>query len=424
MILILFGVFLVLLFAGVPVAVSLGIASAGYVLTKGQPLVILPHSMLNGLDSFTLLAIPFFVLAGNLMNTGGIADRIFRFAAALVGHVPGGLAHVNVVNSIVVSGMTGSAVADAAGMGNVEIQSMKREGFTPEFAAAVTAASATIGPIIPPSIPMVVYGVLAEVSVGRLFIGGILPGLLMGAAMMGLIYLQARRRGYPTHPRVSLGEALRGFLAALPCILAPVIIVGSIVLGVASPTEASVIAVVYTFVLGMFVYRELTWRQLWQAVVEAVETSAYVLLIVAVAALFGWILTSESMATHLLKLAGGLGSQPWLLLLVVNVLLLLLGMFMETLSIMLIAVPLLMPLLKAVGVDPVHFGVVLVLNLMIGLLTPPFGLGLFVSSKLAGTTVERTFREVAPFLVPLLAVLIAITYIPSLVTWLPGLMMK
>lgn len=420
---IIFVAFLVLVLLNLPIAFSLGLTSLGYLLFKGMPLVILPHRIAGGIDSFPLLAIPFFILAGNLMNNGGVTRRIFNFCSELVGHIPGGLGHVNVAASIIFAGMTGSALADASGLGTVEIKAMEEEGFDTPFSAAVTVASSTIGPIIPPSIPFVVYGVLAEVSIGRLFLGGFIPGLLMGLAMMVLIYFIAKKRNYPRHKRTTLKRLFASFIDSLPSLAAPFIIIGSIVTGIASPTEAGVVATVYALILGVVVYRELKFPDIKAAMIETFETTATIMLVVGCASLFGWILTGEQLAVTLTQVVTSLTVNPVAILLAVNVLLLILGCFMETTSIMVILVPILAPVLQRIGVDMVQFGVVMTLNLMIGLLTPPFGMGLFVVSKVAKIPVADTLKETLPFLIPLGAVLLAITLYSPFVTWLPRLIM-
>lgn len=423
MLLLLFGAFLLLVVANVPIAFSLGITSLGYLLLKGMPLVVLPHRISGGIDSFPLLAIPFFVLAGHLMNNGGVTRRIFSFSSELVGHIPGGLGHVNIVASIIFAGMTGSALADTAGLGTIEIKAMEEEGFDTPFSAAVTVASATIGPIIPPSIPLVIYGVLAEVSIARLFLGGFIPGLLMGLAMMILVYFIAKKRNYPRHGRTNLRRLVRSFFDSLPSLAAPLFIIGSIVAGIASPTEAGVVAVIYALILGGLVYRELTLRDIHRALKETFETTAVIMFVVGTAALFGWILTREQLAVKLTQFVASISVSPVAILLAANVLLLILGCFMETTSIQVILIPILAPVMKLIGVDLVHFGVVMVLNLMIGLLTPPFGMGLFVVSRVAKIPVAQTIKEAAPFLVPLVVVLLTITLYPPIVTFLPNVLM-
>lgn len=422
--LLLFAAFLLLILVNVPIGFALGISSLGYLVFQGLPLVILPHRIGGGIDSFTLLAIPFFLLAGNLMNNGGVTKRIFNFCSELVGHIPGGLGHVNVLASIVFAGMTGSALADASGLGTIEVKAMEDEGFDTPFSAAVTVASSTVGPIIPPSIPFVVYGVLAEVSIGRLFLGGFIPGLLMGLALMVLVYVIAKKRNYPRRPRTTAKRLLVSFVDALPSLAAPIVIIGSIVFGVASPTEAGVVACVYAIILGVVVYREMTLKDVKKAMLDTFENTSTIMLVVGCASLFGWILTGEQMAISLTNYVASLTSNPVAILLACNVLLLILGCFMETTSIQVILVPILAPVLLSMGVDLVHFGVVMTLNLMIGLLTPPFGMGLFVVSKVAKIPVAKTLKETMPFLVPLVIVLMAITLIPSLVTWLPNLLMR
>lgn len=419
---ILIGIFMVLMICGVPIAFSLSISAVITVLTTGNfTVTAIIHRMIGNSSSYVLLAIPFFVLAAKLMNTGGITRRIFRAASAWVGSIPGGLAHANVVASVVFSGMSGSAVADAGGLGQVEVDAMTKDGFDPDFSAAVTCASATIGPIIPPSIPMVVYGMMTEVSVGSLFIGGIVPGLLLAVATSILIYLMSVKRDYPRR-KFSWKEVWVSTVDAFLSLLTPVIIIGGIWSGIFSPTEAAAVAVVYAFFLAFIVYREMGIKEVGTAIVETVRDSAGILLIICGAAAFSWLVTMLGLTDALSTALTSMTSNKYLMLLILNIAFLIIGMFMEALAVMTITVPFLIPLMASFGIDPVHLGVVLVLNLMIGLSTPPVGTSLFVCAKVAGITVERMYKAILPFLIPLIIVLFLITYVPSLVTWLPGLL--
>ncbi|QEM82057.1 TRAP transporter large permease [Halomonas binhaiensis] len=418
----LFAVLFTLLVCGVPIAVSLAGSCLIYVLLTGRvPDVVVVHRMVNGIDSFPLLAIPFFILAGNLMNNGGITARIFDFAKALMGWMRGGLGHVNVGASIVFSGMSGAAVADAGGLGTIEIKAMRDAGYDDEFSVGITAASSTIGPIIPPSLPMVIYGVMASVSVGRLFAAGLIPGLLMGVALMIMIVWMSRRRGYQRDARFSVSVLGRSFSRAFLSLLTPVIIVGGIVSGAFTPTEAAIAAVVYALLLGGVVYRTLTWRRLLKVSMETIETTAVILLIVAGASIFAWILTSNNVTAHVMELLGPFQDNPVAVLLIANLVLIVVGCFMETIAAITILVPVLLPVAVGAGVDPVHFGVIMVLNLMIGLLTPPVGMVLYVLSRVSNISFEKCMRGTLPFLVPLVAALLLVTFVPQVSLWLPTL---
>lgn len=421
----LFAALFTMLVLGVPIAISLAGSCLMYVYLSGQvPDLIVAHRMINGVDSFPLLAIPFFILAGNLMNNAGITTRIFDFAKALMGWMRGGLGHVNVGASIVFSGMSGAAVADAGGLGTIEIKAMCDAGYDQEFAVGITAASSTIGPIIPPSLPMVIYGVMASVSVGQLFVAGLVPGLLMGAVLMIMITLLSRRRGYQRDAAFSLRVLGVTFASAFLSLLTPVIIVGGIITGVFTPTEAAIAAVVYALFLGVVVYRTLTWRRLLKVSMETIETTAIILLIVAGASIFAWILTSNQVTQHVVTLMEPFADNPIAVLLIINLVLIVVGCFMETIAAITILVPVLLPVAVASGVDPVHFGVIMVLNLMIGLLTPPVGMVLYVLSRVSHISFEKCMRGTLPFLVPLLIALLLVTFIPAISLWLPTLIYR
>ncbi|NYT71182.1 TRAP transporter large permease [Halomonas sp. QX-2] len=421
----LFAALFTLLVMGVPIAISLAGSCLLYVLLTGRvPDVVVMHRMINGVDSFPLLAIPFFILAGNLMNNGGITVRIFDFAKALMGWMRGGLGHVNVGASIVFSGMSGAAVADAGGLGTIEIKAMKDAGYDEEFSVGITAASSTIGPIIPPSLPMVIYGVMASVSVGQLFVAGLVPGLLMGLVLMAMITIISRRRGYTRDAVFSFPVLGHTFKRAFLSLLTPVIIVGGIMSGAFTPTEAAIAAVVYALVLGGVVYRSLTWRRLLKVSMETIETTAVILLIVAGASIFAWILTSNQVTQHVVTLLGPFADNPIATLIIINLVLILVGCFMETIAAITILVPVLLPVAITAGVDPVHFGVIMVLNLMIGLLTPPVGMVLYVLSRVSGISFEKCMRGTLPFLVPLVIALLLVTFIPAISLWLPTLIYR
>lgn len=417
--LLLFVSLFALLLIGVPVAVALGLSSLLYIMLKGLPDVLLIHTMIGGIDSFPLLAIPFFILAGHLINSGGLTEKIFAFARALIGWLPGGLGHVNVGASVIFAGMSGAAVADAGGLGNVEIKAMRDAGYDTDFSVGITAASSTIGPIIPPSLPLVIYGVIASASIGELFIAGMIPGLLMALSLMLMVAWMAHRRGYPRDSRIDFCHIWHTFRQAFLPLLTPIIIVGGIVSGVFTPTEAAIAAVCYALILGMVVYRTLTWRRLIRVCMETIETSAAILMIVASAAVFAWILTANQMAVILGDALLGITDNTVALLLIIMLIVLLLGLFMETIAAITILVPVLLPVTTAAGIDPVHLGILLIICLMLGLLTPPVGMVLFVLSKVSGVSFEQCVKATAPFIVPLVAVLLLIVFFPSIALWLP-----
>jgi tripartite ATP-independent transporter DctM subunit len=396
-----------------------------FIAVSGQvPELVVAHRMINGVDSFPLLAVPFFILAGNLMNTAGITERIFGFAKALVGWMRGGLGHVNIGASVLFAGMSGAAVADAGGLGAIEIKAMRDARYDPGFAVGITAASSTIGPIIPPSLPMVIYGVVAGASIGQLFAAGLIPGLLMALALMVMVAWFARVRGYPRDASFQLGRLGRTFTRAFLSLMTPVIIVGGILSGAFTPTEAAIAACAWALFLGLVVYRTLTWRRFVRVSFDTIETTAVVLLIVAAASIFAWILTSNRVPEQFAALLLAVSDNPIVILLLINLILLLAGCFLETVAAITILVPVLLPVAMEMGVDPVHFGVIMVLNLMIGLLTPPIGMVLYVLSRVAKLPFERCVAATAPFLVPLGVVLLLITFVPALTMWLPTLIYR
>ena len=421
----LFVAFIGLLLLGVPVAVALGGSSLLYVLAEGAPppLVVL-HRMAAGVDSFPLLAVPFFIMSGSLMNSAGITERIYSFATALVGWLRGGLGHVNVVGSVIFAGMSGTAVADAGGLGTIEIKAMRDHGYPLPFAVGLTGASATIGPIIPPSLPMVIYGVMANASVGQLFAAGLIPGLLMAGTLMGAVAVTAHRRGFDRDAEFRWERLRRAAVRAFLPLMTPVLLVGGMTTGAFTPTEAAIAATAYALFLGAVVYRSLTWRSFLRVSMETIETTAVVLLIVAGASIFGWIVTTTRITDEVAGLVLSITTERWAVLLLVNVFLLLVGCFLETVAAITILVPVLLPLMAAIGVDPVHFGLIMVLNLMIGLLTPPVGMVLYILARVSGLSFEQTTRACAPFLVPLFLCLALVTYWEGLVMWLPTLIYR
>lgn len=425
LVLLIFSVLVLMILIGFPIAVAMGLTAVGFFMGLDEPRMIgaMAQRMYSAVSSFPLLAIPFFILAGNLMNTGGMTDRIFGFARTLVGHVRGGLAHVSVLASMLFAGVSGAALAEAMGLGVIEIKAMKDGGFDQKFAGAVVASSSTIGPVIPPSIPMVIYGALAEVSVGKLFLGGVIPGFMMGVGIMIVIYILSVKRGYRAEQRATLTQVIRSGIDGFMGLLAPAIIMGGILGGVFTPTEAAVAAVLYALVVGAIVYRELDMKRLYTILWDTVDQTVRVMFIIAAAGMFGWLLIYIRAPQAIVEVLTQLTSSTTVILLIINVILLVLGCFMEGIAIMLLTVPIFMPVLVKFGIDPVHFGVVMTLNLMLGLLTPPVGMVLYAVSTIANVPVVRLAWELVPFIAILGGVLIAITYVPELVTWLPNLVL-
>ena len=466
--LLLLGSFLLLLIIGVPVALSMAVSSLIYVLVDGtMPDIAVLHRMIGGVDSFPLLAVPFFILAGNLMNIAGVTNRIYQFAVSAVGWMRGGLGQVNIIGSVIFSGMSGTAIADAAGLGTIEIKAMKDHGYPLDFSVGVTAASATLGPIIPPSLPFVIYGMMANVSIGALFIGGILPGLVMTVMMMLTVAYFARRNNWGADSPFSWPQLIKsgievavvllaggamwgiyvitdwpllvgGFIviailtwadwyfkfSAVMALMTPMLLIGGMTAGLFTPTEAAVAACAWALYLGLFRYRTMTFRSVAKATFETVETTASVLFIVSSAAIFGWLLTATKVADVLSNAFLAVTDQRWVFLILVNILILIVGSFIDTLAAITILVPILMPLLLKFGVDPIHFGVVITLNLMIGLLHPPLGMVLYVLARVARMSVEATTMAILPWLVPLMLALGLITFVPEITLWLPKMIMK
>lgn len=466
--LILIGSFLLLLIIGAPVAIAMAGSSLLYIMTATTlPDFTLMHRMIAGVDSFPLLAVPFFILAGNLMNIAGVTNRIYAFAVAAVGWMRGGLGQVNIMGSVVFAGMSGTAIADAAGLGTIEIKAMKDHGYPIEFAVGVTAASATLGPIIPPSLPFVIYGMMANVSIGSLFLAGIVPGVLMTILMMLTVAYFARKNNWGSDVPFSLNQFLKaGFevvvvfasgaamwaiaeytgwpvligafiviavlswadwyfrFSAVMALMTPMLLIGGMTAGLFTPTEAAVAACAWALYLGLVRYRTMTLKSVAKATFETVETTSSVLFIVAAASIFGWLLTVTKVADVLTMGITTLTNDKWVFLLLVNIVILIVGSFIDTLAAITILVPILMPLVLKFGVDPLQFGVIITLNLMIGLLHPPLGMVLYVLARVARLSVERTTMAILPWLVPLGLALIFITYVPILTLWLPRLLGK
>jgi len=415
------GLFFCLLI-GMPVALALGIPSVIYfIFDKSLPNFTAIQRMVAGANTYPLLAVPFFIFAGNLMNTGGVTKRIFDFCNKLVGHIKGGLGHVNVVASIIFAGMSGAAIADAGGLGTIEIKAMRRAGYNDSLTLGITAASSTIGPIIPPSLPVVVYAVVASCSVGRLFAAGIIPGFMMGLALMIMIYFLADKYNTPIEKKSSFKMIVSSFLTASWSLLTPAIILGGIFFGIFTPTEAAAIASVYAIILGCFIYRDMGFKQLWYVVKISMISTVQVMIIVVSATLYAWILAREQVPQVVAHYILSLSHNYYLILFFINIVLLIVGMFMETIASINILVPVLIPVIAELGIDPIQFGVIMILNLMIGLLTPPFGTVLFVLSGVAKASVEKVAKDTAIFLIPLLGVLLLIVLFPQLTLFLPNL---
>ncbi|MCK6427435.1 MAG: TRAP transporter large permease [Burkholderiaceae bacterium] len=415
-----------LLFAiGMPVAFAMVVSAGAALLSLGNvPLMVLPQRIVTGADSFPLMAIPLFLLAGNLMIGGGLTDKLSRFATAMVGHFRGGLAQVNVVNSMVMGGMTGSAIADAVSDCKILVPVMVKSGYSARFAAALSGATAVIAPIIPPSIPFIIYGSIAGVSIGQLFLGGAIPGILMGVYLMVAVNVIARRRNFPRGERPTLRGIVHALRVSGPPLMLPVIILGGILAGVFTPTEAGAVAVVYALVLTMVFYRSLTAVDIPKILLDTGVQAGVIMLVIAAASPFSWLLAREQVGQTVVQLLAHIGDNKILFLLVLNVVLLVLGMFLDATAVLIIVVPVLVPVFAALGLDPVHMGVMVVMNLMIGMVTPPFGLVMYVVCDILKVTITDFTRELWPFLLALVAILLTITYVPELVLFLPNLAMR
>ncbi len=419
----LFAFFVLFAILRTPIAYSFLFSSLIVLVITDISLLTIPQKVTNGLDSFPIMAIPFFILAAQLMNTAGVTNRIFNFSRALVGHLQGGLGHVNIIASVIFAGMSGSSIADAAGLGTVEVKAMIEEGYDNEFAAAVTVASSTIGPIIPPSILMVIYGILAEASIGRLFLGGFLPGFVMAISMMVLVHFISRRRNYPVHKRASFEQILISFKKAFLSLLFPLIILGGIAGGIFTPTEAAMVAVLYALCLGFF-YRSFSLHGMAQIFFEVVKMNGAIMFVFGAASLFSWVITMEQIPILIRDLMFSFTNNKYVFLLLANLFFLILGCFLDVIAVLIIAVPILAPMLPVYNVDPIHFGVVMVFNLMFGGLTPPVGMLLFIMTKIANISFHRAIIAVLPFMIPLGITLLLITYFDKIVLFLPNMIMK
>ena len=416
----LLGAFTAFFLLGWPVVLAVMIPAVVYVLWNGFPIELIGQRMAYALDSFPLVAVPVFIFVGNLMNQSGITEVIYRFATTLVGRVHGGLAQVNIVGSLIFSGMSGAALADIGGLGRIEIKAMASHGFKREFAGALTCASAIVGPIFPPSIPLIIYGSATNVSIIQLLLAGIVPALICVALLMITVAILAWRRNYPRAPRwPTLRELWADFLPALPALMTPVLLVSGMLLGFFTPTEAASITVAYVILISAVIYRTLTWRHLVHSAFETLKSTSAILIIVAAAALFGWIMAIEQIPQTLARSLLSLSTDPLMLLLIVNVILLIAGMFLDSTTATLLIIPIIAPPLHLAGVDPVHLGIVAIFNLMLGLLTPPMGLALFLITDIAQVSMRAVLRELLPFYIPLVATLAIITLFPELSLWIP-----
>ncbi|MDF4893324.1 TRAP transporter large permease [Vibrio parahaemolyticus] len=420
-VLVLFAAFFILLFIGLPIAITLALSSMAYLMMMDIPLTVIPQKMYAGMDSFVLLCVPGFILAGNLMNRGNITEQIVNVSNAMVGHIRGGLGLANVAGSMLFGGVSGTAVADTASIGGVMIPGMSKSGYDTPFAAAVTAASSTIGPIVPPSVPMIIVGTLTGISVGQMFLAGAVPGLLLGFGMMITVYILAIKRNYPKGEKVSFKQLLIELRRSSWAISLTMLILVGIIGGFFTPTEASIVAAFYALIIGLYVYRGLKWVHVPSVLVATAVTSASLLILVGFANVFGWILTSERIPQMIADAILTLSDNKIVVLLIINLLLLLVGSFMETIAALIILFPTLLGVATSVGVDPVHFGIIAVLNLMIGLSTPPVGVCLFVASSIGGISMEKVAKAIVPFLLCNIIVLMLVTYIPGVSLWLPSM---
>ena len=415
-----FIIFLAVLLLNGSVAFSMLFCSGIYFLVEGLSFMLVAQRLVAGANQFVLLAIPFFILASNIMNYGGVTDRIFNFANKAVGHIPGGLGHANILASVIFAGMSGSAVADCAGLGKIEIKAMKDAGYDEGFAAAITGASSIIGPIIPPSIPCVLYGVAASVSIGQLFLGGAIPGVIMALCLAVMVTIEALRNGYPREKwegfRVLFKTLGRSFLS----LLTPVIILFGTFTGFVTPTESAVIAILYSLALA-FIYKQMTIRQFKEVLIETVRTTIPTMSILCAAQVFGWIMANEQIPQLVLTFFETFIHSKWAALIVVNIFLLIVGCFMEAGAALIILVPVLLPIMTSFGVDPVHFGIIMVLNLMIGLITPPVGICLYILQSITSLTFATIVKRIFPYLMALIISLFIVSFVPATVTWLPNL---
>lgn len=415
-------VFVVLLFTGLPLYVNLGMTSFLYMFMVGTDPMVVVQRITQASNSFTMIAAPFFILMGNLMNTGGVTRKMFRFANTIVGTVPGGMGHANILCSALFAGMSGTAVADAGGLGNIEIEAMREVGYDDDFSCAVTAASAVLGPIIPPSLPMVILAVTAGASVGRCFMGGVIPGILLAAALCCMVAYYARKRNYPRNPRPTVRTVWVAFEEAFFALMAPVILFAAIYTGIVTTTEAAIVAALYSMIIGLVIYRDLKPKDIPAVMLATCETTGVVLAIVMTANIFGYVLTIAQIPQMITGVLTSIQSKI-LFLLVINLFLLFVGCFMEGTAAILILGPILIPAMTAMGVSETQACLIMILNLMIGVVTPPVGVVLYVTSNVAKVSANRVIKATIPFLIPLFVVLLIVTYVPAVTNFLPNLLM-
>lgn len=421
---ILFITFIILLLLNVPIAFCLFISSTLALFFEGIPLVSVVQRAVTATDSFTLLAIPFFMLAGNLMGVGGISSRLIKFANALVGWIRGGLAHVNVLTSMLFAGITGAAVADTSAVGSMIIPAMKEDGYGDDFSVAVTCSSSVIGVIIPPSIPFVLYGVISGVSIGKLFLGGLIPGVIIGLSQMAISFYKAKKYNYGTVQKFSLIGLLKALKESFAALLTPIIILGGIMLGVVTPTEAAIIATIYSLLIGFFVYKELTLSQLPEIIIESAKTTATVMFMIAGAYLFGWVVTNAQLPQKIIVLVTGLTNSKYIITILLILVYLICGMFLDLSAGIILLCPIFLPLVQTVGIDPLFFGVVTVIALGIGLITPPVGACLFIACKIGKIPLEKGAKATIPFIIALLLILLLFIALPNLITFLPNALIQ
>lgn len=414
----------VLMAFGLPIFLAMAVTCLNYALLFDVPLMILAQSFVRGLGNYSFLALPFYFLAGDLMNAGGITDKLLKFSSAVIGPVRGGLSHVNIVSSMVFSGVSGSAIADTSAVGSVLIPAMKKEGYPAAYAAAVTAASSAIGPVIPPSFGLVIYGLISGASIGRLFLAGAIPGILMGVYLIAASFIISYRRGYPASPRLPFRQVIYTAKDGLAAFIMPIIIIGGITTGIVTATESGVLAAVYGLILGLFIYKGLKFRELLTTFSRSMLNSAVVLIIVSVIGLFAWIIANMGLGDALVELFTSISANKWVVLIILNIFFIIWGTVLDPLSATFILIPIFLPLVESVGIDLVHFGVVIVINFGIGMVTPPVGGVLYLATAIAKAEFELVVKEIIPYLIALILILITCTFLPGIVLWLPNLLIK
>jgi len=421
------GLLLVFFIIGVPVSISIGLTCMAVLWAENDllsiPLTLFPLKMMHGINNFPILAIPFFILAANVMNKGSVTSRIFNFANALVGHLRGGLGHVNVLASMIFAGMSGTAVADAAGLGALEIKAMRDQGYSMSYSIGITGASSVIGPIIPPSVAMVIYGWLGDVSVGALFVGGLIPGILLGGSLMIMTLILSFRTPMPIQPRPPFKEVIRLSGRAVLSLLTPIIIVGGIWTGFFTPTEAGVVASTYAIILVLFIYKDITWKGLLEVFHNTIEFTAIVLFIISIAVLYGWLLVRLQIPLTLSELVVQVSTNTTVMLIIITFFFLIVGCFMSVIESVLIFTPVMVPMIKLLGIDPLFFGVLMVISLSVGVITPPFGNVLYVLVGITNQPFESVVKAILPFLIPIICVILFLVVFPNIVTYLPRLIL-